>query len=198
MENSEKVTDKYLKDILSEQYKLHNLLAIVYDNMKERKQITIDTVESHLRIVDSYWNRIERHHTQLMLHHSEALKQHDYLKKDFIVTIKNTYLLEREKFMEIERTLKSNTQEHEKKATVTDTPAGIDQHNTDTRTEIHATDTQNYTLPTLHSTLSQDMSRIDLGKTTDATSDEKQKVILTEQDVFSGSIAHVHEEKENV
>lgn len=96
-----------MDNLILEQHEVHNRMARTYDNLKKGglDKITLGRVQSTIQLLDKKWSQIEQQHAKLRAEFWSELRKNDYYTKDFMSAAEETYLSQRGKLVDMERSL---------------------------------------------------------------------------------------------
>jgi len=89
--------EKEAEDLLQSQLELHGRIARITENLRKLGQanITAGAVQSRMITLDGYWSKFEEQHELLRSRHADAIKNLDYIKKDYLGTVEESYQVQK-------------------------------------------------------------------------------------------------------
>lgn len=100
-----------MDQLVDYQRELYGRIARSYDNLKKlgSTRLTISLVQSARSALEARWKKFEAQHGQLRTEFGNELRTDEYLTSDLISLVEGTYIEQRVKLLEVEKSLTSST-----------------------------------------------------------------------------------------
>lgn len=113
-----------MEAILRSQADLQNRITRAQENLRKMgaAKITKGAIESRIHLVDSYWQKFEQNDETLRSRHWSAVEKHEYITRDFLGAVEDTYLQVRGAFADMLQSLTSSPSTENATATTAERP----------------------------------------------------------------------------